>query len=452
MNKKLAVVLVMVLGLLPTSAFGITNPLKSYNLYDDVFSGNGTADPNVERGMGEYYQNSLRAPVKTPTDAAAVAAARQSAEKTRNGLERMANLNKAFSETMNNQSLPQQEKLLRLQSINNQMRNVLETYFADDPEYKNVKQVLDENEKLFATMNDKKMSAEQKKKAMEEHQKKLSEDKTTNAKNPRSLSGSVASFDLDNKDISKFTAVSELQGRNEYLRESSKQVYGKDDNPPRWTEGPSFYAEPTLGSIKYKYMMSNFAGSMQESESYVRKHPKDTLGFYYLAMSYAKCNDKENAIKAYEKVIALNDSPMIVKYATNGRNCVMGLSEAKCYQDVNVPELKYPYAEMAANMDLTPVTAQEIANKNFEQIQNALTQQAAEAVEQAANLPFGTQDASLDAFINAPYGNGFSPELDAEYTRMQLKHIKENINREKDGPGEYYKNFNNIKEFDNSKS
>ena len=38
---------------------------------------------------------------------------------------------------------------------------------------------------------------------------------------------------------------------------------------------------------------------------------------------------------------------MIVKYATNGRNCVMGSDDAKCYQDVNVPELIYPYADVA---------------------------------------------------------------------------------------------------------
>ena len=46
-------------------------------------------------------------------------------------------------------------------------------------------------------------------------------------------------------------------------------------------------------------------------------------------MCYTKVNDKENAIKAYEKVISLNDNPMIVKYATNGRNCVMGVDEEK---------------------------------------------------------------------------------------------------------------------------
>ena len=35
-----------------------------------------------------------------------------------------------------------------------------------------------------------------------------------------------------------------------------------------------------------------------------------------MAMCYTKVSDKENAIKAYEKVISLNANPMIVKYAT----------------------------------------------------------------------------------------------------------------------------------------
>ena len=449
MNKKLAVVLAMVVSLLPTTVFAINNPLKTYNLYDDVHGNGSSGNPDRESAMSEYYNNSLRSPVATPTDAASAAAAQEKANSLKNGMDRMAELDRAFKNTMNNKVLPEQEKLLRLKSINNQMKNVLEAYFKDDPEYNNVKQVLDENDKLFETISDNKLTTEQKQKALEERRKKVAESGSSNSK---TLGGSVSSFDLDNKEIASMSAAAELQGRNEYLRESSTKVYADSEKPARWSEGPSFYENPTLNSIIYKYKMSNFAGAMQECESYVRKYPKDTLGFYYLAMSYAKVNDKENAVKAYEKVIALHDNPMIVKYATNGRNCVLGQSDAKCYQDVNVPELKYPYAEMAAKMDLTPISAEELANKNFAQIQNVLGSQAAEAAQQAANLPFGTQDASLDAFINAPYGNGFSPELDAQYTRMQLKHLKENINKEKDGPGEYYKNFNNVKSFDDSRS
>ena len=206
------------------------------------------------------------------------------------------------------------------------------------------------------------------------------------------------------------------QRRNDYLRESSRKVYSTGQ--PGWLSEPSFYSNPTLASIKTKYHKSNFAGCLQECISYVKLHPSDTLGYYYLAMCYAKVSDKENAIRAYEKVIALNDNPMIVKYATNGRNCVMGSDDAKCYQDVNVPELIYPYADVAESVaDLTPIDPQTLVNRNLTQLQSKLSPvekkeednnnpNAKDKDKKKINLPFGQQDAKLDAFINAPYEIG----------------------------------------------
>ena len=80
------------------------------------------------------------------------------------------------------------------------------------------------------------------------------------------------------------------QRRNEYLRESSRKVFGTGAG--NWTKKPYFYDAPNLESIKKKYRLSNFAGCMQECEAYVQSHPYDTLGYYYLAMSYAKCGKK----------------------------------------------------------------------------------------------------------------------------------------------------------------
>ena len=230
------------------------------------------------------------------------------------------------------------------------------------------------------------------------------------------------------------------QRRNDYLRESSRKVYSTGQ--PGWLSEPSFYSNPTLASIKTKYHKSNFAGCLQECISYVKLHPSDTLGYYYLAMCYAKVSDKENAIRAYEKVIALNDNPMIVKYATNGRNCVMGSDDAKCYQDVNVPELIYPYADVAESVaDLTPIDPQTLVNRNLSQLQSKLSPaekkeednndpNAKDKDKKKINLPFGQQDAKLDAFINAPYGNGLSPDLNKQYQQLQLKKIQQNLNNE----------------------
>ena len=257
--------------------------------------------------------------------------------------------------------------------------------------------------------------------------------------------------------------------RNKDLRDSSLRVYGKMDTPEPWTLEQSFYSKPSFTGIKESYRASNFAGALQECISLVNHkafngltNEQKTIAYYYLAMSYTKCGQKENAIRAYEKVIALNDSPMIVKYATNGRNCVLlsktaedaaaapatgqqnpqdpqGQANEKCYVDVNVPELVYPNAHLGDTLkeaDLTPIDPNVLINRNMRKMHNAInpittpTTEDGKAGETPVNLPFGTQDAELDKFINAPYGNGLSPQFNEEYKQIQLRTIQKKMNRE----------------------
>lgn len=258
--------------------------------------------------------------------------------------------------------------------------------------------------------------------------------------------------------------------RNKDLRDSSLRVYGKMDTPEPWLSEPSFYSKPSFTGIKESYRASNFAGALQECISLVNhkgfkalSNEQKTIAYYYLAMSYTKCGQKENAIRAYEKVIALNDSPMIVKYATNGRNCVL-LSKTpegttpqaqqdsqpqqeqaneKCYVDVNVPELVYPNAHLGDTLkeaDLTPVDPNTLINRNMRRMHNAINPittpaEGENAKETPLNLPFGTQDAELDKFINAPYGNGLSPQFNEEYKQIQLRTIQKKMNSEGDSDG-----------------
>lgn len=261
--------------------------------------------------------------------------------------------------------------------------------------------------------------------------------------------------------------------RNEILRESSRNVYASPDAEPGWTQGPSFYPEPSFDSIVEKYRRSDFAGCLQECISYVRQYPNDTLGFYYLAMCYSKVSDKENAIMAYEKVIELNDNPMIVKYATNGRNCILGVESETdvCYQNVNEPELIYPYANVVENANLTPIDPEVLVKRNLTQLKSILSpyEPTEEELEKQSKngddknkikviLPFGRQDADLDKFINAPYGDGFSPELKKEYKQLQLRKIIDTVNTTEKAPDnaetdkQEIKNLEEIQKFDDKNS
>lgn len=287
-----------------------------------------------------------------------------------------------------------------------------------------------------------------------------------NANSLRAGSGSTSpsqdlTFGNNNNDVN----VDVPKSRNETLRESSRNLYSEQiEATPAWEEGPSFYPNPSFDSIVEKYRRSDFAGCLQECISYVRQNPHDTLGFYYLAMCYTKVNDKDNAILAYERVIMLNDNPMIVKYATNGRNCIMGNEDEKCYQNVNEPELVYPYANVV-NTNLTPVDPETLVNRNLARLKDRLSPVETEDAQNNPNnsknskdknvkyeLPFGKQDAELDKFIEAPYGNGLSPELNKEYKQLQLRKIKETINQTESTNNKEYNNLNDIKKFDNQKS
>ncbi|MBD5402875.1 hypothetical protein HDR58_08785 [bacterium] len=286
-----------------------------------------------------------------------------------------------------------------------------------------------------------------------------------NANSLRSSSGNRGSYSRsDEGSIGSVPSVDIPKRRNDDLRESSRKVYGDPASVPGWLEGPSYYSNPSFDSIVAKYKKSDFAGCLQECISYVRLHPTDTLGFYYLAMCYSKCSDKENAIKAYEQVISLNDNPMIVKYATNGRNCVLDSDEETCYPNVNEPELLYPYANVAGTVDLTPVDPETLIHRNLIMLQDKLSPKVVEDDKDnnnngdndkkpKINLPFGTQDDKLDQFINAPYGNGLSPDLNKEYKQLQLKKIQQTINTNgTEDPDKNINNLKNIKNFDDQKS
>ena len=258
--------------------------------------------------------------------------------------------------------------------------------------------------------------------------------------------------------------------RNETLRESSRNVYTDPEAVPGWLNGPSFYPEPSFESIVEKYRVGDYSGCLQESIAYVRQYPNDTLGFYYLAMSYSKVSDKDNAVMAYEKVIELNDNPMIVKYATNGRNCILGVENEACYENVDEPELIYPYVKMVESADLTPVDPEVLVNRNLAKLRETLSPDESnesdgenpDAQEKDKKnkliLPFGKQDAELDAFINAPYGDGFSPELKKEYKQLQLRKIMDAVNITEEAPDspetdlQENKNLKDIQKFDDKHS
>ena len=137
-----------------------------------------------------------------------------------------------------------------------------------------------------------------------------------------------------------------------------------------------YYPNATLNSIISKYKVGNYTGCLQESFSYVKKHPNDSAAYYYMALAYTKAGDTASAISAYDKAIEKNSSSTVVDNAIRGKACLTG-DDAICHPQ-------------AGNSD------EELTD--------------------------------LDKFINAPYGNGLSPELNEEIRQKELKRMQQEIN------------------------
>ncbi len=172
-----------------------------------------------------------------------------------------------------------------------------------------------------------------------------------------------------------------------------------------------YYPHANLKSAVAKYKKGNYTGCLQELFSLTKKDPSNALAYYYIAMAYTHLDKKDEAVEAYEKVIALNPNNYIVEYATKGRDCLTG--GPACVTD-KVEEVT------EGKIDLTP-----------EQI----------------------EEQKLDKFINAPYGNGLSPELTEELKQKELSKFQKTINKKENLD---YNDIEQLRKFDekqqNSKS
>lgn len=159
-----------------------------------------------------------------------------------------------------------------------------------------------------------------------------------------------------------------------------------------------YYPNANIKSAISKYKTGNYSGCLQELFSLTKKDPSNSMAYYYMAMAFTHVDMQSEAIDAYEKVIALSPNSYLADYAAKGRDCLTG-----------GPLCKAP--------------------------------------EESAE---GEDD--IDKFINAPYGNGLSDEVNNEVIQKQLTNIKETINKKDTLRYDDIKKIKNFDEKMNNKS
>ena len=173
---------------------------------------------------------------------------------------------------------------------------------------------------------------------------------------------------------------------------SEEPKFHSANTEAEWVDDDMFYPDATMHSAVAKYKNGNFSGALQELISLTQKDPSNPVVYYYLGMAYTQVGNKDQAVKAYENVIRLNSDETLIKYATKGRDCLVG--GPTCSEEENT-------------------------------------------------------DKGLENFVNSPYGNGLSKEINANIRQQQLRQIKNTINQK---PVLDEKDIDKIQDFDDNKS
>lgn len=154
-----------------------------------------------------------------------------------------------------------------------------------------------------------------------------------------------------------------------------KEFYG-DDTVAEWESEGVYYKNANLNSAVKKYKDGNYSGCLQEMISLTKTDPYNPIVYYYMGMSYSKVGKKDQAVKAYEQVMKMDSDKTLKQYATRGRDCLVG--GPTCTSDTE------------------------------------------------------NSDPTLDSFVNSPYGNGFSEELNQQVKEKQLENIQKTINQKQE--------------------
>lgn len=160
-----------------------------------------------------------------------------------------------------------------------------------------------------------------------------------------------------------------------------------------------YYPHASLKSSISKYKRGNYTGCLQELFSLTKKQPSNAAAYYYMGLAYTRIGDTENATKAYDKAISINANPTVTSFAKRGKDCITGGS------------LCHP--QTAVKKDVVP-------------------------------------QSDLDKFINAPYGNGLSPEVNKQIQEQNLKRFQQEMNNS--GGKVNNSQLEQIKDFDNKGS
>lgn len=89
------------------------------------------------------------------------------------------------------------------------------------------------------------------------------------------------------------------------------------------------FAEDAISDAIDLYKKGDYKNCIVKANETVKADPTSVLGYYYLALSYSKLSNKEQALKNYNKVISLGSDKTLVNLAKSARNKINDKEKAK---------------------------------------------------------------------------------------------------------------------------
>ncbi len=83
----------------------------------------------------------------------------------------------------------------------------------------------------------------------------------------------------------------------------------------------SYYTPEVISAMKM-YKARNYTECLQVMHQALEKDPSNVLAYYYVGLTQAHLGEAEKAKEAYERVISLNTSSQLTKYAKDGIICI----------------------------------------------------------------------------------------------------------------------------------
>ena len=150
---------------------------------------------------------------------------------------------------------------------------------------------------------------------------------------------------------------------------------------------------PEISAAIKSYKAGNYTQCIQYIKLFYTNNPKEKnqLASYYLAMALTQAGDKTNALIMYNDVKKMNPNNTLGQYAQKGIVCIQ--TPDQCYTKIK-----------------TKTTAT-------------------------------SQETELDRFINAPYGNGLSSNLNKEIERKKLEKLRKEMNLDEELNKYEFKDF-----------